>query len=342
MNEKERHLCLSSLNEEQRQFLQTYIRQSKCDIWVEQLAQLKGIELNSRNDTDELNDFILVDVLDGGYGKRPHQCECGRALRFQYIVKHTRKEIEFKLGSECFKKFTNMDTSFVKDVKKGFNKVNKELDDILERCTSGTFNVNNFLIYADLMPSRYVEQLELNLPLSQKQEAKVEQLIVEKEAQLAQKELQETYEEIKDQLSDEQCGLLDSLSEDERHQVIIRMKNGEVIHCIEDIKNIDFEDIIDRNEILDKRSNKAARTQKKSVDQINYNTIIDSHRELLRAIHARSETIPSNLVKEWTVIRDMIERAKSGEDIDGGVLIQKLLIISNAIGIDVLEYYEKG
>lgn len=341
MNEKERYLCIESLNGEQRFFLETYMKQSKCDIWVEQLATLKGIELNSENDVNKLNDYILVDVLDGGYGNRPYQCECGRALRFQYIIKHSTKEIELKLGSECFKKFTNMDTSFIKSVKKGFTKVNTELDDILERYTSGAFNVNNFLIYEDLMPSRYVEQLKLNLPLSQKQESKVEKLIVEKEEKLEKKRLQEEYAKMKDELSDEQRDLLDSLTEEERHQVIIKLKNGDVIYSIDDIKNIDISDIIDRNEHLNSKSVKPIEKRKKLVSQIDYNTIIESHRELLRAIHACSETIPSSLVKEWTAIKDMITRAKSGEHIDGRILSQKLLIVANAIDIDILEYYEK-
>lgn len=75
---------MSLLNQSQRDFLQEYIKQSKKSKWLQVLAEKKGIsiegELDFKNLEAKIADWVLVDVRDGGLGKRPYRCACGQKI----------------------------------------------------------------------------------------------------------------------------------------------------------------------------------------------------------------------------------------------------------------------
>jgi len=166
------------LNNEQLSFLQSYLKQSKKSKWLEKLAHKKGIVLHSNISIDEvwekLNDWELTEILDGGYGKRSYQCECGVKLRFCYIVHHRKDNKTYQLGETCLGNYTMMSPELIKDISNGFHKIDLERDEILIRYEQGWQLPSD---YTELpLPQEMNLQIELGLPLSLMQEQKIEKM----------------------------------------------------------------------------------------------------------------------------------------------------------------------
>lgn len=117
---KEVKAIMETLKEEQKLFIQDNYKQSKKSKWIEVLARNKGIVLHENMTFDAIiktiNDWIILDILDGGYGLRPYRCECGKVLRFQYIVHHQTKNRTYKLGETCFGNYTNLSPEILRDI----------------------------------------------------------------------------------------------------------------------------------------------------------------------------------------------------------------------------------
>ncbi|WP_432664969.1 hypothetical protein R9X47_01745 [Wukongibacter baidiensis] len=247
MNERERTNILQRLSLEQRKFLEENIKQLKCNIWVEKLAKLKGItitdDMNEETLQNKLDDWILVDVLDGGYKQRPYKCVCGKSLRRQYILKNNNKDITLKLGQECLKNYTKLNGDLVNDIIRGFYKVNSELDDILDRHSKGLASEHKKYLNEPSLLATYKAQIDLDLPLSQRQESKTKQLIEEHH----NNELMDGLKEIEEKLSADQKKFINTvINKDDKYQLMIRLKNGDYIHKLEDIKDIRVSDIVEQ------------------------------------------------------------------------------------------------
>src|SRR5690554_2289045 len=101
LTEKEVNRLFQLLTEEQHKYLENYMKQSKKSKWLESLAKKKGVVLQKDISLEEawnkLNDWELVDILDGGYGERPYKCECGMSLRYCHIVHHRVENRTYRL-----------------------------------------------------------------------------------------------------------------------------------------------------------------------------------------------------------------------------------------------------
>ncbi|MCD8509721.1 MAG: hypothetical protein LRY73_07495 [Bacillus sp. (in: Bacteria)] len=170
---------MSLLNQSQRDFLQEYIKQSKKSKWLQVLAEKKGIsiegELDFKNLEAKIADWVLVDVRDGGLGKRPYRCACGQKLRFQYIVFHRGKNERLELGSTCFENYTELSPEIVKDIYAGFHSIDLERDEILLKFKNGVRS--DFAIYGEMeIPELLQQQVKLGLPLSDRQTEQLHKL----------------------------------------------------------------------------------------------------------------------------------------------------------------------
>jgi hypothetical protein len=112
LSERQINDIIITLNDEQKNFLENRIKQNKKSKWLETLAGYKGIVIDEKMDMnqikDKLKDWVLLDILDGGFGNRPYTCECGNSLRFLYLVHHNIENRTFKLGSTCFENYTKI------------------------------------------------------------------------------------------------------------------------------------------------------------------------------------------------------------------------------------------
>jgi len=375
LKEKERSNLLEKLNPSQRNFLKNNIKQLKCNIWVEKLAKLKGIEFTDEVDieilTKKIDDWILVDVLDGGYMNRPYRCICGKALRWQYILKNKSRDITLKLGQECLKKYTELDEVLIRDILGGFYKVNSELDDILHRYDQGLASDHIKYLKEPSLPGKYGEQIEIGLPLSQRQESRAQKIINEYNNSIEEKKLLDELTEIEDGLSEAQRKFLNtSVSKEDKHQLIIRLKNGDYIHKLEDLEGIRVSDIIEQKIRLKlplsheeekkieirKILNSSKRRRERYANTVSENskikreakepiidnvTISGNHGELLNEIYEKQGNIPESLQRDWALIKSSIKDSEEGRDIPRRKFLLMLSNIATSIGIytDIYDYY---
>lgn len=185
LSEQQEKAIMSSFNDAQRAFILSRSKISKKSKWIEVLAKHKGIvidlSMSSEKIEEILDDWMLKDVLDGGYGCRPFKCECGMSLRFQYIVYHRSKDSTFKLGETCFENYTSLSPIVLRDIKKGFHHIDLERDELLHKFQLGMiFDLTPFLhleIQEDIK-----QQAALGLPLLEKQISNVDSLHKEYES----------------------------------------------------------------------------------------------------------------------------------------------------------------
>lgn len=354
-------MTLVSLKPEQRKFLEDNIKQSKCNLWIEKLAKLKGVTITDDMKEDDihkkLDDWILVDVLDGGYMKRPYKCLCGKPLRFQYIVENKSKDITIALGRDCLSNYTGLDENLVNDVIREHHKVNTELDEILIRYNEGFIGNHIGYLKEPALPAKYKSQIEYGLPLSKRQELRTTQLIKDYYDDIQREKIQGEMKQVEERLSKEQKKFLNTvISKEEKHQLIIRLKDGQCIYTLADIEDLEVSDIVERKVVLglplSKEEEKDIKHQKliqssrfeprndateiafqkrkakkKNIEYtLNYQTICNNHGELLKQISSKQEEIPEPLQEDWSNIKSMIECAELGNEVPRR---EFLLLLSN-------------
>ncbi|MBU9721612.1 MULTISPECIES: hypothetical protein [Bacillaceae] len=159
-----------TLTLEQQQWINNYTNQRRRDKWFEALAKRKGIIINAQTTDEEkreaIDDWELVEVLDGGKGNTPYRCECGRQIRFQYIVSHASKTISYKLGSTCIEHYTGLSADVVKDVEKGIFQINTKRDEILLKINGNQLtNLSRYIDKGIEIQENILQQVELGIPL---------------------------------------------------------------------------------------------------------------------------------------------------------------------------------
>ncbi len=344
LSEKEVARILTTLNAEQREFINQYIKQSKKSKWLEILAQKKGIVINIEDEVtnveEKIDDWILEEVLDSGYGSLFYQCECGRPLRYQYIVRHTSKNKVYKLGETCFEHYTGLSPSIIQDIKKGLHTINEERDDILLRLKNGeAIEVEE---YNDIeIPEFYLRQLELGLPLSSKQEAYLARKVNEQwkkvqEARLekVRRERERKIKEFLQSLDEEQRKYVSSLDRnyiEELYQmksldreIVVTPHLLEGIEVPEDVQyHMDiglplFQDQMHTLYYLQRERKSLLERKRKSLSNITYEELLERHLVTLKAVREKESLIPKGLLKDWTEIQNAVSELKKGNDFNYG------------------------
>ncbi|WP_071394243.1 DUF3895 domain-containing protein [Bacillus tuaregi] len=184
---QQRNARLSTLTENQRLFLIEKLKRGKRTVFSNALALGKGTYLGSDQDLEqEIQLWEFIDLLDGGEGNRPYRCECGMSLRYQYIVKNIRSGAIKKFGRNHFEFHTGIPANIVKDIIKGFESIDYELDEILYKLENGWDRslIKKIIDYKLEIPIEIYEQLQLRLPLLDKQMNRLAELVREKEEEL--------------------------------------------------------------------------------------------------------------------------------------------------------------
>ena len=335
---------LSRLSNEQRTFMEEYIRQSKRSKWLEVLARRKGVEINFNDDIGDiekaLDDWILDVVLDCGEGNRDYECECGKKLRYQYIVRHSSTGRVLNLGETCFENYTGLSNEVVQEVKKGFYHINEERDEILSKI--GKKLLFDYEYYEEIeIPELYKEQLRLKLHLSSRQlnylNRKVKDLWEKRRVEEERVRGEKRNAEINDfyyGLSEEQQNHLKEMGMDVLEEVYELNKGTEVrenhnyllsgIRVPEKIQRH-----IELNFPLVKRQveelyvvQKEKRELKKvsfSSSSISYKDLIGRHIETLRRVREKEDKIPKGLLRDWELIQEDVKELQKGNEIDYGI-----------------------
>ncbi|MFS0815466.1 DUF3895 domain-containing protein [Lysinibacillus sp. 1P01SD] len=176
---------MESLSPAQRDYLLNHIQRGKRTAFANVMARLKGVTINNHDsDTLELieqhlDGWVLVQIIDSGFINPKTRCECGKPLRYQYIVQHKKTKEILKFGINHFEQHVNLPHGVVKDVLKGFKEIDYELDELLIKIKNG---VKSEKILSSLqiglresipIPNNLKEQIALGLPLLENQIAMI-------------------------------------------------------------------------------------------------------------------------------------------------------------------------
>ncbi|MBU9713862.1 DUF3895 domain-containing protein [Evansella tamaricis] len=140
LTKEERDEIVGSLSEEQRNFILNYVKRGKKTVFANELAKDKGIVLPSNISSEELehllDEWVLVDYIDNGFVNPETPCECGRPLRYQYIVKHKTTNEARCFGIKHFEEHTEIPAEIVARIKNGFQTIEYEMDELLVKIKS--------------------------------------------------------------------------------------------------------------------------------------------------------------------------------------------------------------
>ncbi len=176
----ERDTILNTLNNNQKDYLHNLLKRGKKTTFSNILAKYKGEGSNQQDDLSSI--WNLVDYIDAGEVSPDLKCECGRSLRYQYIVKNKVTNTILKFGIYHFEEHTKIPANVVKDILKGWNYIDYELDEILGKVQSqwSLMDENIFEFPQNLIiPKDIKEMLDLMLPLLDKQIIRLKKLIQE-------------------------------------------------------------------------------------------------------------------------------------------------------------------
>jgi len=174
---------MAALSEQQRHYLSERLTRSRRTAFANAMAADKGFYVPEHAEPEEierlLSDWIYAGYTDAGRVSSELRCECGRALRYQHRVEHkTTKEIK-RFGIEHLKEHLGIDASVVSAVKKGFDAIDYELDELLLKIRNG-WEPNPDWAKLPNLPADIADHLQHRLPLLERQIQRLNVLLAPK------------------------------------------------------------------------------------------------------------------------------------------------------------------
>lgn len=138
LTEDERDSILATLSEEQRDFIDRELKRRRRYRFMEELAKRKGSGISDLMTDAEIEklveDWTLLDMRDAGSDwqkKQQLRCECGRVLRYQYVIRNNTTGEVFRLGAEHLEQHAKIDASTAKAISRGLELANLDTDERL-------------------------------------------------------------------------------------------------------------------------------------------------------------------------------------------------------------------
>lgn len=172
LKQTERDQIRSELSESQNKFLNDFLKRGKKTGFANELAKSKA---NSDSKEDIAAEWELVDYLDAGSSWMVDSqlyCECGRKLRYQYIIRNLKTESIKKFGETHFEEHTGIPPQLANKILKGFEKIDYELDEILLKIRNNwTLSVAGLddIPKSIAIPLDIQAHLDVNIPLLERQ-----------------------------------------------------------------------------------------------------------------------------------------------------------------------------
>jgi Fe2+ or Zn2+ uptake regulation protein len=332
LTEREVNDILNTFSPEKQEFLSAHLKQGKKSKWLEVLSQKKGIPLSEGMTDEEIEEqmesWVLKEVLDGGFGNKPFRCECGTPLRYQYIVYHSKEKKTYKLGVTCLENYTNLSPELISDIKKGFHTIDLERDEILTKYQRKQFFPIEKFIYIEDLPEDIVHQTKIGLPLTDRQIAIVYTIKKEYDKNVQTKKVLEEF-------SDAQKTVYDVLPRWKKEEVVQRFIDRDGFNVeipeefqheeIQTFKEIDFplleHHLFKLNEYLNARRNQEQillsrqKEMGKSI-KITYDEIIRRHLVTLKKVREKEQSIPRGLQNDWVKIQQQVRGLKEEQGIE--------------------------
>lgn len=176
--ESYRDLAMSQLTADQQDFIMNTLRRGKRSVWLNVLAERKGIVIAPEDDEEEIARKIGGWILERFHdrGEKDGRCECGTPIRYEYHVMHMESGDHLCLGSTCIEQYTGLDAKTVDAVIKGMKVFDLEKDEILGKV------INNWTLPFNIpqdftLPIDMKQHLDLELPLLDRQVSRLKKLI---------------------------------------------------------------------------------------------------------------------------------------------------------------------
>jgi hypothetical protein len=179
LEKDERESLLSLLTETQRTFIKEHVKRSKKTVFANEMAKDKGMILPEGVSIEDLepllDEWILENYIDNGFVNPDTPCECGRPLRYQYIVKHKSTNEVRRFGITHFEEHTGIPAEIVNAIKKGFSVIDYEMDELLMKIREGwqLENISLFIPSDFSYPSDVQSHLDHDVPLLDRQVKKL-------------------------------------------------------------------------------------------------------------------------------------------------------------------------
>lgn len=170
-----------SLTAEQKLFLDEEVIRGKktnwLNVWAKKLGrELTEEELKSPDQTmQKYLEWRLIGYEDSLRVNPNTKCECGRALRYRYTVENINTKKTYKLGIVHLQDHTGMSPELVKAITQGLKKIDLERDEILTKVID-EWTMPFSLPSKFEIPPDIANQLEIGLPLLERQVAKLYKL----------------------------------------------------------------------------------------------------------------------------------------------------------------------
>ena len=122
LSPSERATILKSMSVNQRETLFKVISKSHRSNFAGILAKYKGTK-----------DWTLYSYIDHGSVRKNIKCECGRPLRYQYILINLKTKEKRSLGETHFQEELGIPDHIAKAVIKGIHEIHYEYDELLQK-----------------------------------------------------------------------------------------------------------------------------------------------------------------------------------------------------------------
>ncbi|MHA6250895.1 DUF3895 domain-containing protein [Oceanobacillus sp. CAU 1775] len=185
LTQTERDKLLLNLNKKQKEFFHEYLRRGRKTAFANVLARDKAAGVDEASITEVAQEWEFQDFIDAGPGWRADAqlfCECGRALRYQYVVFNNQTKEVKKFGITHFEEHIGIPAHLVKEIINGIVKIDYEGDEILIKIANGWTLADEqiFEIPIDVtIPNDIQFHFDNNVPLLNRQITALKRLIAD-------------------------------------------------------------------------------------------------------------------------------------------------------------------
>jgi hypothetical protein len=168
----EREQYLDELPNAQRSYLTDQLARGKRTAFANAMAEAKGHYIPDDAEPEMiemlLDDWIYSGYTDAGAVSPDLRCECGRPLRYQHRVTHKKSGEVRHFGIDHLKEHLGIDAAVVSAIKKGFDAIDYELDELLIKLRS-RWQPDTDWSASEHLTADMRAQLDLGLPLLDRQ-----------------------------------------------------------------------------------------------------------------------------------------------------------------------------
>ncbi len=180
-----------ALTDEQKHVLDEHVRRGMKTKWLNAWAKKFG---NALTEDDllcpekaiESLEWILLDYEDSLVVDGSLRCECNRPLRYRYTIANKSTGEIFKLGTVHFEQHTGLSPDIISLIIKGQKEIDLEKDEILTKVKNG-WKIPFLIPMGFILPSDMEDQINVRLPLLERQEKRLQGLLNKYQEELDKK-----------------------------------------------------------------------------------------------------------------------------------------------------------